>query len=117
MNQTQQKSLTVERVFDATPEELFNACTDPATFKTWYHPMPGMELEIHEFDAREGGRIHFDMPMPGGRKGHATKGIFHVLKPHTRIVFGPKDKSSLSDITISKTPKGAKMTVTWSSNV
>lgn len=108
------KSLTVEHVFDATPEELWNAWTDPEQYKKWYHPVPGMDLVIHEFDVRVGGGIHFDMPMPGGRSGPSTKGTFHVLEPYRRIVFGAEDKSSLNDVTITPQGKKTRLTVTWS---
>lgn len=108
-------SLTVEHVFDATPEELWAAWTDPDQYKAWYNPAPGMELVIHEFDVRVGGAIHFDMPMPGGRDGNATKGIFHVIEPHKRLVFGSEDKTSLNDVTFTPQGKKTKLTVVWSS--
>ena len=111
------KSLTVEHVFDATPEELWNAWTDPEQYKKWYNPAPGMDLVIHEFDVRVGGRVHFDMPMPGGRGGNSTKGVFHVLEPHKRIVFGAEDKSSLNDVAIKPEGKKTRLNVVWSSTV
>jgi uncharacterized protein YndB with AHSA1/START domain len=110
-------SLTVEHVFDATPEELWNAWTHPEQYKKWYNPAPGMDLVIHEFDVRVGGRVHFDMPMPGGRGGNSTKGVFHVLEPHKRIVFGAEDKSSLNDVTIKPEGKKTRLIVVWSSTV
>ena len=108
-------SLTVEHVFDATPEELWNAWTDPEQYKKWYNPAPGMDLVIHKFEVRVGGRIHFDMPMPGGRGGNATKGIFHVVEPNKRLVFGAEDKSSLNDVTIRPEGKKTRLIVVWSS--
>ena len=112
---TKPSSLTVEHVFDATPQELWRAWTDPEQYKKWYNPGPGMDLVIHQFDVRVGGRIHFDMPMPGGRGGNATKGIFHVVEPNKRLVFGAEDKSSLNDITILPEGKRTRLIVVWSS--
>ena len=111
------KSLTVEHVFDATIEELWNAWTDPEQYKKWYNPAPGMDLVIHEFDVRVGGRVHFDMPMPGGRGGNSTKGVFHLVNPHKRIVFGAEDKSSLNDVTFKPEGKKTRLIVVWSSTV
>ncbi len=109
------KSLTVEHVFDASPEELWSAWTDPEQYKKWYNPAPGMDLVIHEFDVRVGGRIHFDMPMPEGRGGNSTKGIFHVVEPKKRLVFGAEDKSSLNDVTFKPEGKKTRVIVVWSS--
>lgn len=109
------KSLTVEHVFDATPQELWDAWTDPEQYKAWYNPAPGMELVIHAFDVRVGGAIHFDMPMPGGRAAPGTKGIFHVVEPLKRLVFGAKDKSDLNEVTFRAEGKRTRLIVTWSS--
>jgi len=87
----------------------------PEQYKKWYNPAPGMDLVIHAFDVRVGGRIHFDMPMPGGRGGPATKGIFHVVEPNKRLVFGAEDKSSLNDVTIKPEGKKTRLIVVWSS--
>jgi uncharacterized protein YndB with AHSA1/START domain len=111
---TLRTSLTVERVFDATPEELWDAWTDPEQYRKWYHPVPGMELVVHEFDLRAGGRIHVDMPLPGGN-AHTTRGIFHAVEPHRRLVFGAEDGSELHEVTLAPAPGGTRMTVTWTS--
>lgn len=108
-------SLTVEHTFDASPEELWDAWTDPEQYKRWYNPAPGMDLVIHKFDVRVGGQIHFDMPMPGGRSAPGANGIFHVVEPHKRLVFGAKDKSDLNDVTFKAEGKKTRLIVVWSS--
>lgn len=99
-----QKTLKLERTFDATPQEMWAAWTDPAQYAKWLNPAPGIDLVIHEFDVRPGGRIRFDMPQPDGDK-NPQEGVFHVLEPYTHLVSGTPDKSFLLDVRIE--PHGA----------
>ena len=55
--------LVFERTFDATPERLWTFWTDPKKYAKWLNPA-GMDLVIHEFDIRVGGKVRFDMPQP-----------------------------------------------------
>jgi uncharacterized protein YndB with AHSA1/START domain len=105
MNAMQTKTLKLERTFDASPQELWAAWTDPKQYAQWFNPAPGIDLVIHEFDVRPGGRIRFDMPQPDGNK-NPQEGVFHSLKPHTEIVSGSPDKSFLLHTTF--TPVGSK---------
>lgn len=102
--QTPDQVLTFERVFDATPEKLWTYWTDPAKYAKWLNPAPGMDLVIHEWDVREGGKVRFDMPQPDGNP-NPQDGVFHVLKPHTELVSGSPDKSFL--LTVRFAPVGA----------
>lgn len=101
---TTKQPLRLERTFDATPQEMWAAWTDPKLYARWLNPAPGMDLVIHEFDVRPGGKIRFDMPQPDGNPNPQT-GVFHVVQPHTRLVSGEPDKSFLVDLTIE--PQGA----------
>lgn len=88
------KTLRIERTFDATPQELWAAWTDPTQYAKWFNPAPGIDLVIHEFDVRLGGKIRFDMPQPGGSR-NPQEGVFHSLTPHSEIVSGAPDRSFL----------------------
>lgn len=90
-------TLRLERTFDATPQELWEAWTDPDQYAQWMNPAPGMGLVIHEFDVRVGGRVRFDMPQPGGDP-NPQEGVFHELDPHRRIVSGEPDRSFLLEV-------------------
>ena len=93
-SRTKAKSLKIERLFDASPERLWTFWTDPTNFAKWFNPAPGMNLVIHEYEARPGGRVRFDMPQPDGNK-NPQEGVFHVLDPYREIVTGSEDKSFL----------------------
>jgi uncharacterized protein YndB with AHSA1/START domain len=94
--------LTIERVFNATPEKLWQYWTDPAKYAKWLNPAP-LDLVIHEFDVRVGGKVRFDMPQPDGNR-NPQEGVFHVLNPYTEIVTGDPDKTFL--LTVRFAPVG-----------
>src|SRR5436190_23277227 len=100
------KNLTIERAFNATPERLWGFWTDPKKYAKWLNPAP-IDLVIHEFDVRVGGKIRFDMPQPDGNQNPQT-GVFHKLDPYNEIVSGAPDKSFL--IRVQLLPLTAKMT-------
>jgi len=90
---TQAPLLKLERVFDATPERLWSYWTDPKRYARWLNPAP-LDLVIHEWDLRPGGKIRFDMPQPDGSP-NPEEGMFHELVPSKRLVSGSADKSFL----------------------
>ena len=104
-------SLIVERIFDASPETLWAYWTNPAKFATWFNPAPGMDLVVHEYDVRPGGRVRFDMPQPNGDR-NPQEGVFHVLEPYREIVSGAPDKSFLIAVRFEPEGKRTRMTVT-----
>jgi uncharacterized protein YndB with AHSA1/START domain len=106
---TQAKPLKIERVFDASPERLWSYWTDPIKYAKWLNPAP-IDLVIHEFDVRVGGRVRFDMPQPDGNK-NPQDGVFHVLRPYAEIVTGDADKSFLIRVTFKPEGKKTRMTV------
>ncbi|HET6403715.1 MAG TPA: SRPBCC family protein [Candidatus Thermoplasmatota archaeon] len=98
MTIAQPKPLRLERTFDATPQEMWEAWTDPTHYAKWLNPS-GIDLVIHEWDLREGGRMRFDMPQPDGNK-NPQEGVFHLLRPYSHLVSGSEDKSFLLDVRI-----------------
>lgn len=54
------KTLRIERSFDAPKEKLWKAYADKEWFERWWGP-EGWETTVKEFDFREGGRIHYGM--------------------------------------------------------
>ena len=93
MSTTTIPTLKLERTFNATPERLWSYWTDPKKYAKWFNPAP-LDLVIHEFDVRPGGKIRFDMPQPDGNK-NPQEGVFHELVPNKLLVSGNADKSFL----------------------
>ena len=108
MTQTQTPILKLERTFNATPERLWSYWTDPKKYAKWFNPAP-LDLVIHEFDVRPGGKIRFDMPQPDGNP-NPQEGVFHELVPHELLVSGSPDRSFL--VTVRFEPVDAKRTRT-----
>ncbi len=98
--------LKLERVFDATPERLWEQWTDPTRYAKWMNPGKA-DLKIQTFEVRVGGKVAFFMPLDNGQE-MPNSGVFHVLDKPRRLVSGAPDKSFLIDVTF--TPVGTKQT-------
>jgi uncharacterized protein YndB with AHSA1/START domain len=86
------QSTRVTRWVRASPAEVYRALLDPYAVAAWRVPN-GMTATIHEFDAREGGRIritlHHDAPGQPGKSGDRADtfaGKFTRLEPGRRVV-------------------------------
>jgi uncharacterized protein YndB with AHSA1/START domain len=69
------QNITIARDFDATPEQLFRAHTDPDLYAQWVGPR-GYEMKIQAFEAKDGGRWAFTHVNPDGDE-FAFRGVFH----------------------------------------
>ncbi|MFF5171162.1 SRPBCC family protein [Micromonospora sp. NPDC000089] len=74
--------IRISREFDATPEQLFRAHTDPRLFAQWVGP-DRMRNRIEEWDARSGGSWRYVAVRDG--QEYAFRGCFHEVRPD-RIV-------------------------------
>ena len=77
-------SLTLVRRFRASPQAVFEACTDPAKLRLWFGPA-GFTVTHMEADARVGGRLFFRMSGPEGTA--AAEGVYREVDPPRRIVL------------------------------
>ena len=73
----------VVREFDAPPELVFRAHTDPEVVARWLGPR-GMQMEVLEHDARTGGSYRY---VHRSRDGEFRfRGVFHTVVPDKLIV-------------------------------
>jgi len=77
--------LIITKVFNASPEEVFAAWTDPVQLAQWYGP-EGFTNTIHEFDLREGGTYRLTMHGPKG-EDHPLRGTFRAIEKPKRLVM------------------------------
>jgi len=82
----------VRRRIDAPRTRVYRTMLDPSTLAQWKVP-DGMSLRVHEFEPREGGRIHislvYDSPTETGKSSEGTDsyhGRFVRLVPDRLIV-------------------------------
>jgi uncharacterized protein YndB with AHSA1/START domain len=84
--------LRAERLIDATPEDVFDAYTDPEQMKGWFTILdPGMFVE-NEIDLRVGGKWVSSWGFSDDEMFHETQ-IFEVVERPHRLV----SRSSGSD--------------------
>jgi uncharacterized protein YndB with AHSA1/START domain len=75
--------IEVIREFDATPAQVFRAYTDPELVTQWLGPH-GMQMEILEYDARDGGAysyVHRDE-----RGEYRFRGVFHTVTAGEQLI-------------------------------
>jgi uncharacterized protein YndB with AHSA1/START domain len=79
----------MERVFDCTPDELWDAWTIAEEFARWISPLPDRDAEVLAFDPRPGGRLAWVMPCSES-DGIYEDGVFEVLRrPHELVIYQP----------------------------
>lgn len=69
------QNITITRDFDATPEQLFRAHTDPDLFVQWIGPH-GYTMTLDTFEPKDGGRWAFSHTNPAGST-FDFRGVFH----------------------------------------
>jgi uncharacterized protein YndB with AHSA1/START domain len=77
--------LTVTRIVDAPPGDVFRAWTEPDEIKRWFGPGE-FETPEAEVDLRPGGGYRFLMQAPGGH-GMPVIGTYEEIDPPHRLVF------------------------------
>lgn len=77
-------TITIIREFDAPPERVFRAWTDPELFKQWIGPR-AYATRIDAWDARTGGSWRYTL-LDDGQERAGFYGSFHEVRPHERIV-------------------------------
>ena len=73
--------MSITREFDAPPELVLRAHTDPELLKRWLGPGK-YRMQIDHFEARHGGSYRYIHSDDQGNV-HAFRGVFQI-KPHAR---------------------------------
>jgi uncharacterized protein YndB with AHSA1/START domain len=69
------------REFNASPETLFAAFSNPQSLAQWWGP-DGFSNEFHIFDFREGGEWDFTMRTEGAPEFHNQSRFLKINAPH-----------------------------------
>ena len=107
-------SLTIKRRFNAPPEKVYAAWTDPKKVAQWMGPGDVKMLRC-DCDARVGGRFRWVMKAPDGEK-HDVSGVYREVVPNQKLVFTWAWKSTPereSLVTIVFTPDGSGTIMTF----
>ncbi|WP_066586154.1 SRPBCC family protein [Cellulomonas timonensis] len=111
------KGFTLVRDFDATPQDLWRAWTDPDEAAVWWHPS-GVHTprETVAIDARVGGRYAYTMVNDATGEQYPTGGVYREVVEPERLVFtwglpdGDPDDAPLITVTLEPTDAGTRMT-------
>jgi uncharacterized protein YndB with AHSA1/START domain len=77
--------LRLERVYDAAPEVVFDAFTDPDAQRELYADAPDWTVEAH-CDLRVGGRWTIEFGPPGALPARESN-VFQVVERPRRLVY------------------------------
>ena len=75
--------IDIEREFDATPAQVFRACTEPDLVAKWLGPRD-LEIEVVEYDVRPGGSYRYIHRRAGEEYGF--RGVFHSVAKNESVV-------------------------------
>ena len=105
--------IRITREFDAPPERVFRAWTDPELFVRWIGPR-SIDTTIEVWDARTGGEWRYT----GSREDFSMGfwGSFHEVRPNERLVQtfsfeGAPDSVSLETLTLEPLEGGRCRTI------
>ncbi len=79
-------SFTIERTYDSSPPEVFQAWADPSAKEQWFVGPAGWKATCRELDFRVGGRERLIGTFPGGRTTDYDARYWDIV-PGARIVF------------------------------
>ena len=108
-------SLTIKRRFNAPPEKVFQAWTDPEKVKRWMGPGEVKVLAANG-DLCSGGRYRWLMRTPDNEE-HDVSGVYREVIPNKKLVFTwawktTPERESLVTVTFKQDGSGTIMTLT-----
>ncbi len=78
--------LRIERTFQASAEEVFDAWTNAEVMRRWFHAGADWDTAEAEVDLRVGGRVRVVMRSPEGRTSEMG-GVYTVIdRPHQLVM-------------------------------
>lgn len=84
MSDLKNRTLTLEKVFDAPLELVWEAWTTSDHIVRWWAPQ-GMNLKVIEHDFRVGGKWKYTMAMPDGNE-FVSEGVYKEIIDKKKIV-------------------------------
>lgn len=99
MDNINNRTLTIERTFDAPVELVWEAWTQPGHIAQWWGPK-GMEINILEHNFTVGGNWKYAMPMPNGGE-FISEGTYSEIVEFEKIVTSADFKPMTEGVTLS----------------
>jgi uncharacterized protein YndB with AHSA1/START domain len=80
-------TLKLERAFEAPPEAVFDAWTDPEVLRRWWAAGPDWDTPVAEVDLRVGGRYRLSMRNPESGDVHTVVGEYKEVERPERLAY------------------------------
>lgn len=84
MNEAKNRTLTINRTFDAAISLVWEAWTKPEHISKWWSPK-GMEVNVIKHEFKEGGSWKYAMEMPDGSE-FISDGVYIEIVENQKIV-------------------------------
>jgi uncharacterized protein YndB with AHSA1/START domain len=79
--------LRLTRRYDAPPERVFAAWTEPAVLRRWWAAVQGWQTSSAAVDLRPGGRYRLSMRDPAAGAEYSVSGEYVEIVPPDRLVY------------------------------
>src|SRR4051812_5898228 len=79
--------LRLERTFDAPPDVVFDAWTDPEVLERWFAVDPDWDTPEADVDLRRGGRYPVPMRAPASGAEHTVEGEYGEVDRPSRLTY------------------------------
>ena len=86
MTEQREHELRIERTFDASAEEVFDAWTSPEVLRRWFHSDRDWNTPTAEVELRIGGKVRVAMREPD-RTEHAMGGEYTEIDRPRRLAM------------------------------
>ena len=101
-------SVSLHRIFTASPEKVFRAFTTPDAMAHWLPPY-GFLCQVQEMDVKLGGRFHMSFTNFTTENSHGFGGEYLEMIPNERLVYDDRaQKSTLWDRTSSNASRNSR---------
>jgi uncharacterized protein YndB with AHSA1/START domain len=110
-------SLHLERTYDATAEEVFDAWTNPEVLRRWWAAAPTWRTPVAEVDLRVGGSYRISMEDPETGAVHTVGGEYREVRRPERLAYswcweqGGGGTGHVSTVTVDFLDEGGRTTV------
>jgi len=83
----QARSVHLERTYDASPEEVFDAWTNPEVLRRWWSAQPSWQTPVADVDLRVGGGYRLSMEDPESGARHTVVGEYREIRRPELLVY------------------------------
>jgi uncharacterized protein YndB with AHSA1/START domain len=105
--------LALERIYDASPEEVWQAWTNPQALIRWFGPEQTQAVLRADLDVKIGGRYHIAFVTDDGEQ-HDVGGVYREVERPRRLVFtwawrSTPERESLVSILLEPSGPGTRL--------